>query len=39
MVAMEDVGRKDQIDPVLWQRSDALHPHQLGRLAWGVVAA
>lgn len=38
MVVVDDVGRRDQIDPVLWERSDALHPHELGRLARAVVA-
>jgi methyltransferase (TIGR00027 family) len=38
MVVIDDVGRKDQIDPVLWKRSDTLHPHELGRLVRAVVS-
>jgi methyltransferase (TIGR00027 family) len=30
---VEDVGRRDQVDHSLWHRSDALRPHELGRLA------
>lgn len=34
----EDVGRKEQIDASLWERSDGRRPHELGRLAHaGVV--
>jgi methyltransferase (TIGR00027 family) len=33
LVLVEDVGRKDQIAPWLWERADALVPHELGRLA------
>jgi methyltransferase (TIGR00027 family) len=38
MVVVDDVGRRDQIDPALWERSDGLRPHELGRLARAVVA-
>ena len=38
MVVVEDVGRSEQIEPGLWERSDALRPHELGRLARAVVA-
>jgi methyltransferase (TIGR00027 family) len=38
LVVAEDVGRRDQIDPLLWERSDALRPHELGRLVRAVVA-
>jgi methyltransferase (TIGR00027 family) len=38
LVVTEDVGRRDQIDPGLWERSDGLCPHELGRLALAVVA-
>jgi O-methyltransferase involved in polyketide biosynthesis len=34
---LDDVGRSSQISAVLWERSDALRPHELGRLAWAVV--
>jgi methyltransferase (TIGR00027 family) len=37
MIVLEDVGRSDQIEPRLWERSDALRPHELGRLARAVV--
>jgi methyltransferase (TIGR00027 family) len=37
MVVLDDVGRREQIDPGLWERSDALRPHELGRLARAVV--
>jgi methyltransferase (TIGR00027 family) len=37
MMVIDDVGRKDQIDPMLWKRSDTLHPHELGRLVRAVV--
>jgi methyltransferase (TIGR00027 family) len=37
-VVAEDVGRKDQIEPSLWERTDGLRPHELGRLARAVVA-
>jgi methyltransferase (TIGR00027 family) len=33
LVLLDDVGRKDQIEPGLWTRADALSPHELGRLA------
>jgi methyltransferase (TIGR00027 family) len=39
MVISDDVGRRDQIDPGLWRRSDALRPHELGRVARAVVGA
>ena len=38
MVVLDDVGRGAQIDTGLWERSDALRPHELGRLARAVVA-
>jgi hypothetical protein len=38
LVVTEDVGRRDQVDPSLWERSDGLRPHELGRLALAVVA-
>jgi methyltransferase (TIGR00027 family) len=38
LVVMDDVGRKDQIDRLLWERSDGLRPHELGRLVRAVVA-
>jgi methyltransferase (TIGR00027 family) len=28
---VEDVGRQDQVEASLWQRRDALRPHELGR--------
>jgi len=37
MVVMADVGRRNQIDPALWTRTDQLRPHELGRLARAVV--
>ena len=37
-VIVDDVGRKDQPDASLWRRSDALSPHELGRLARAVKA-
>lgn len=37
MVVLDDVGRRDQIDPVLWERSDGLHPHELGRITRAVM--
>jgi methyltransferase (TIGR00027 family) len=38
-VLTEDVGRRDQVEPSLWQRSDGLRPHELGRLVHAVVAS
>jgi hypothetical protein len=38
MVVLEDVGGSEQIDPGLWERSDALHPHEVGGIARAVVA-
>lgn len=38
MTVVDDVSRKDQIDSRLWERSDALHPHEMGRLVWAVTA-
>jgi methyltransferase (TIGR00027 family) len=38
MLVIDDVGRRDQIDPSLWDRSDRLCPHDLGRLARACVA-
>ena len=38
MVVIDDLGRRDQIPPSLWRRSDALHPHELGRLVRAVAA-
>jgi methyltransferase (TIGR00027 family) len=38
LVVTEDVGRRDQVGPSLWERSDGLCPHELGRLALAVVA-
>ncbi len=39
LAVVEDVGRRDQIDPSLWERSDGLRPHELGRLVRAVVAS
>jgi len=38
MAVVEDLGRKDQVDASLWQRTDGLRPHELGRVARAVVA-
>jgi methyltransferase (TIGR00027 family) len=38
MVVSADVGRRDQIDQSLWERSDGLRPHELGRLVRAIVA-
>lgn len=38
MVVIDDVGRRDQINASLWERSDGLRPHELGRLVRAVVA-
>jgi methyltransferase (TIGR00027 family) len=38
MIIVDDVGRKDQIDPSLWERSDSLSPHELGRLVRAIAA-
>ena len=38
LVVVDDVGHKDQIDISLWDRSDGLRPHELGRLAHAAVA-
>lgn len=32
----EDVGRREQVEPSLWERTDALTPHQMGRLVRAV---
>jgi methyltransferase (TIGR00027 family) len=37
MAVVDDVGRREQIDPQLWTRSDQLRPHKLGRVARAVV--
>jgi methyltransferase (TIGR00027 family) len=37
LAVFEDVGCKDQIDASLWERSDGLRPHELGRLVRAVV--
>jgi methyltransferase (TIGR00027 family) len=37
MVGLDDVGRRGQVDPVLWKRTDELRPHELGRIARAVV--
>jgi methyltransferase (TIGR00027 family) len=37
MVVLDDVGRHGQVDPVLWERTDELRPHELGRIARAVV--
>jgi methyltransferase (TIGR00027 family) len=39
MTIIENVGGKDSIEPSLWQRSDALVPHELPRLVWATTAA
>jgi methyltransferase (TIGR00027 family) len=39
LVVRQDVGRRDQIDPSLWRRTDELRPHELGRLAWAAAKA
>jgi methyltransferase (TIGR00027 family) len=36
LVGTEDLGRRDQIDASLWERSDGLRPHELGRVAHAV---
>jgi methyltransferase (TIGR00027 family) len=38
MTVLDDVGRRDQIEPWLWRRSDSLVPHQLGRVTRAVVS-
>jgi methyltransferase (TIGR00027 family) len=38
MLVIDDVDRERQIARRLWQRSDRLHPHKLGRLAHATVA-
>jgi methyltransferase (TIGR00027 family) len=38
LVVTEDVGHREQVDPSLWERSDGLRPHELGRLTLAVVA-
>jgi methyltransferase (TIGR00027 family) len=37
MVLTDDVGRAEQVGAPLWKRSDALRPHELGRVALAVV--
>ena len=37
MTVLDDVDRSNQIGAALWDRSDGLGPHELGRLAWAVV--
>src|SRR5205085_1261675 len=37
-VVTDDVGRREQIDPSLWERAARRRPHELGRLAHAVVA-
>jgi methyltransferase (TIGR00027 family) len=32
MAVLDDVGRREQIDASLWNRSDTLRPHRLGRV-------
>jgi hypothetical protein len=41
MTIIEDVAyaAKDSIEPTLWQRSDALVPHERPRLVWASTAA
>lgn len=39
MVVIDDVGRRDQINASLWERSDGLRPHELGRIVRAVIAA
>ncbi len=39
MTVLDDVGRSNQIDAALWERSDGLRPHELGRLARAIVAS
>ena len=36
LVVSEDVSRREQIDASLWEPSDGLRPHGLGRLAQAV---
>jgi methyltransferase (TIGR00027 family) len=38
IAVLDDVGRSDQIDPLLWERSDGLRPHELGRMTRAVIA-
>jgi methyltransferase (TIGR00027 family) len=38
MVVIDDVGRRDQINASLWERSDGLRPHELGRVVRAAVA-
>jgi DNA polymerase IIIc chi subunit len=33
LIVTDDIDREHQIARSLWQRSDQLHPHKLGRLA------
>ncbi|HEY7623242.1 MAG TPA: class I SAM-dependent methyltransferase [Solirubrobacteraceae bacterium] len=37
MVVVDDVGRRDQVEPSLWERSDGLCPHELGRVVRAVL--
>ncbi len=37
LAVTEDVGHREQVDPSIWDRSDGLCPHELGRLALAVV--
>jgi len=37
IVMIEDLGRREQVDASLWRRTDALRPHELGRVAHAVV--
>ena len=35
---LDDVGRRDQSEPWLWERADSLRPQQLGRMTRAVVS-
>jgi hypothetical protein len=37
IVVVDDVGRRDQVEPSLWERSDGLCPHELGRVVRAVL--
>jgi len=38
LVVIDDVDREHQVPRLLWQRSDRLHPHKLGRLVHATLA-
>jgi methyltransferase (TIGR00027 family) len=37
LAVVDDVSRREHVDPSLWRRSDRLAPHELGRLSRAVV--